>query len=72
MKRVDTELLNKRIDESGLKKVFLAEQLGITTQALNDKINGKTPFRKSEIFVLCYFTGITDNDEKAKIFFPER
>lgn len=70
MNRVNTELLNRKIDESGLKKVFIADQLGISTQALNDKINGKTPFRKSEIFVLCHFTNISDNDEKTKIFFP--
>lgn len=67
---VDTELLNEYISNSGLKKSFIIEQLGISRQAFSDKSKGKTPFRKSEVYVLCDLLGIKTTD-KAKIFYPE-
>ena len=47
--------LNERIQASGLKKSFLANEMGITLQAFSNKVNGKTEFRESEIVILCRY-----------------
>ena len=43
------EKLNKAIKESGLKKVWIAEQLDITYNSLRRKLNGEIKFSKLEI-----------------------
>ena len=40
--KVNTELLQKKIKDSGLKMGFIAEKLGRSRQALSDKIKGET------------------------------
>jgi len=42
-------LLKKRIDASGLKIGYIANQLGISRQLLWKKINNITPFNQYEI-----------------------
>ena len=63
---VDSDLLKRYIERSGLKKSYLAEQLGISPQAFKQKCIGKIAFRPSEIFTLCHLLNITD--DKSKIF----
>ena len=41
--------LNEAIKESGLKKVWIAEQLDITYNSLRRKLNGEIKFSKLEI-----------------------
>ena len=67
---VDIALLNEYIQNSGLKLSFLADQLGISTQAFSKKRNGITAFRKSEVFVMCNLLNIPDDGTRQKIFFP--
>lgn len=67
----DLALLNARIENSGLKKVFLAKQLGISPQALHLKISGKNEFNSSQIQILCKVLGIQPKEMKS-IFFAER
>lgn len=67
--RVDTQLLDKRIEESGLKVSFLIEKLGLSPNGFYKKKNGDTPFRTAEVYVLCDLLNIS-NEEKGKIFFP--
>lgn len=66
---VDTDLLEKKISESGLKTGFICESLGITSQGFWKKRKGITPFRVPEVFVLCELLHITGED-KSKIFYP--
>lgn len=65
---MDMELLEKKIEGSGLKKVFIAEQIGIDRASLRNKMIGKTEFTMSEIGKLCKVLNLTDK-EKVKIFF---
>lgn len=65
---VDTLYLEKIISESGIKKSYLAEQLGISIQTLRLKITGKSDFTIREVNILCKELGITDLSEKEKIF----
>jgi hypothetical protein len=65
--KVNTELLQKKIKDSGLKMGFIAEKLGRSRQALSDKIKGETEFLPSEIRVLCELLQLTD-EERRLIF----
>lgn len=67
----NTERLENIIEKSGLKKVHIAEKLGITTQALRNKIGNKSEFVPSEINVLCDLLGITKLQDKNDIFFAK-
>ena len=68
--RVNTELLDKKIDESGLKVSFIVDKLGLSHNGFYKKKNGETPFRASEVYVLCDLLRITDENEKKLIFMP--
>ena len=46
---MDNDKINKAIKESGLKKVWIAEQLGITYNSLRRKINGEIQWSKLEL-----------------------
>ena len=62
------ELLNERIDASGFKRQYIAEQLGITRESLGNKIAGRSEFVASEIKTLCQLLKINNADMK-RIFF---
>ena len=64
----NTELLRKRIDQSGYKMSFIAQKLKLPYQGLLNKINNKSEFKASEIQVLSDILALSDND-KAAIFF---
>lgn len=67
----NAELLNGRIELSGIKKGKIAKTLGITRTALWQKINNKREFKASEISTICSMLGITSLQEKDQIFFAE-
>lgn len=68
---VDTQKLCKRIDESGLKKYYIASKVGLTTYGLQKKINNQTQFKANEIEELCIILKIKTLEEKEKIFFAK-
>lgn len=67
----DVELLNAKIEASGLKRNYLAGQLGITPQGFYLKCSGKNEFIASEIQKLCNLLRITTHEMRA-IFFAEK
>ncbi len=68
----NTNLLERRIQESGLKKSYIAKALGITLKTLANKIMNRCEFKASEIDALCKLLGITDPAEKEAIFFAAK
>ena len=66
---VDTKLLDKFIENSGLKIQYIVDTLGISRQAFDKKRKGVYAFRKSEIYVLCDILKIPDVS-RSQIFFP--
>ena len=66
---VDTQLLEKLITDSGLKKSYLADKLGISIQSLRLRIQNKYDFRSNEVTTLCQELNITKLTDKEKIFF---
>lgn len=65
----DTALLKDRIQKSGYKIGFLAEQMGLSRQGLYHKINDKHEFTTSEVQRLCELLGIDSLEERSEIFF---
>lgn len=68
---VNTAMLNKRIDESGLKRGYIANELNMSRQSLFAKVNNSTEFLSSEVQQLCKILGITVLAEKEAIFFAD-
>lgn len=65
---IDTQLLDKKIEESGLKISFIIEKLGLSRTGFDKKRKGKTPFRVSEVYVLKDLLHLTD-EEESLIFY---
>lgn len=67
----NTNLLMFKIDESGLKRSFIASKLGLSSYGLAKKINNETEFKASEINLLCEILNIKSLKEKEAIFFAQ-
>ena len=67
---LNTQLLETKIRDSGLKNKFISGELGISEQAFYLKRTGKAPFRKLEIERLYELLNITET-EKLYIFGSE-
>ena len=65
---MNAALLEKHISDSGLKKKYIAEQMGLTIATFNNKSKGRTEFLGSEISSLCKILNITNPKQKADIF----
>lgn len=68
---VDTELLERKIIESGKKIGYLANKLGISRQYFRMKCKNKADFTNRETDILCDELSITTLTEKEKIFFKK-
>lgn len=65
------ELLDKAIDNSGLKITYIAKQLGITREGLYKKLKGETEFKASEIIAVQKLLNLS-NVMRDKIFFANK
>ena len=66
----NTELLTKRIEESGYKRSYIAKAIGLkSTYGLSKKVNNETEFKASEIEKLCELLNIDTLEERKAIFF---
>lgn len=63
----DSKKLKDSIDSSGLKKVFIAEKLGLSYQGYLKKENGQSEFTGKEITTLRELLNLS-NKEVAQIF----
>lgn len=65
----DTKKLEDIIKSKGLKKVFIARELGLSPYGLQLKINGSSEFKASEIVKMCGVLGIENLADREAIFF---
>ena len=66
----NTELLEKKIDESGYKKSYIAKAIGLkSAYGLAKKIRNENEFKAKEINALCDLLNIDSLEEKEQIFF---
>lgn len=68
----DTIRLRELIDSRGLKLKWIAEQMDLTPYGLAKKISNENEFRASEIQKLCDLLGVSDADEKERLFFAQK
>ena len=56
--------LEQKIAERGIKKSVIAAAAGITTQALNNKLCGKSPLTWPEVLTIqrCFFPDMTKDE----------
>lgn len=61
-------LLEEKMESSGLKYNYIADQLGISPQGFIKKRKGQIPFTVREVGLMKTLLGLT-NSERDKIFF---
>lgn len=66
----NTTLLQRKINESGFKDLFLAKACGITERTFYNKKKGKNSFNQYEILILKKYLRLTD-EEISLIFFAD-
>lgn len=66
----NTELLEQAIKDSGLKKGFIADKIGLSRTGFNNCIKNEAEFKQSQIAALCRLLGIK-KDKRDAIFFAE-
>lgn len=65
----NVELLAEKIRESGLKKSFIAEKIGVSRANLTALLNNKAEFKASQIRAICDVLNIKDDAVITAIFF---
>ncbi len=64
----NTIMLEEKIANSGYRKRYIAERIGLSYQGFLNKIRNKSEFKAPEIKTLCELLDIS-SDEKEVIFF---
>ena len=67
----DTVRLKEEIKRSGLKKGWIALELGLSSYGFHRKINNESEFKAGEIKSLCQLLKITSLKKKEGIFFND-
>ena len=65
------ELLERKIDESGLRRMYIYKQVGISRSGWNHKKKNNGDFSVNQITALCEVLHITRLSEKEQIFFAK-
>ncbi len=68
MTNYQLDQLNVLIDQSGYKRRWIYEQLGLSKEGLRKKLNGKIRFNLHEIEKLSEILGLTQS-EKESLFY---
>lgn len=68
----NTQMLNERIERSGLKQSFIAKQLGLSSYGFARKRDNQSEFLPSEINALCEILNIQSVEERFAIFFAQK
>lgn len=63
------KLLEDKIKQSGKKRCYLAEKLGISRAGFRNLCLGKSQFRTEQVKILCAELNVVDAKEKEAIFF---
>lgn len=66
---INTQLLDEKIKDSGLKIQYIIDSLGLSRNGFNMKRKGETPFKKPEIYMLSDILNLSE-EEKDSIFMP--
>lgn len=67
----DRKLLEEKIRQSGLKKGYLAERLGVSRATFCALLNNQTEFKTSQVRTLCELLDIHDDETLRAVFFAQ-
>lgn len=67
----NTALLEQKIKESGKRRNYLAEKIGLSYAGFRNCVTNKAEFKSSQIDILCEELNITSLKEKESIFFAK-
>ncbi len=67
----NTKLLEKRIADSGKKKGYLAQKVGLSRAGFRNCMTNKAEFTASQIDILCAELNITSLKDRFAIFFAK-
>lgn len=67
---IELNLLNKKIKDSGMTMVAIAEKSGMSRETLYNKLSGNSDFKASEIMGISETLRLS-NAERDEIFFYE-
>ena len=63
-------LLNKKIDDAGYKRIYIAKAIGLkSAYGLAKKIRNETEVKASEVNTLCELLKVDDPKKKKAILF---
>lgn len=65
----NVKLLEQLIQQSGLKKGFVADKIGVSRTTFYAQLKGKAEFKASQIRALCDVLDIKDDETIRAIFF---
>lgn len=69
---VGADLLNEAIASAGVKKSYVARELGLTRQGFAKKSKNPESFTAEQITKICRVLRITSRAERDKIFFAPK
>lgn len=67
---VDFDALDHKIKRSTYTQKYLASRLGISTDSIKSKLQGRTPFKLDEVTLLARLLNLSDED-LLRIFFKK-
>ena len=65
---MDYDKLNTVIDESGLKRNFIAQKIGVSQKVFHDRTSGISEWKRSEVATFCNLLGLSKK-QRDSIFF---
>ncbi len=65
----NVKLLEQKIKESGLKKAYIADKIGVSSTTFSALMSNRAEFKASQIRAICNVLDIQDNAEIRAIFF---
>ena len=68
---INSELLRKKIDNSGYRFSWLAKKMNLSPYGLRKKINEETEFKVSEVTKICGLLAMNDEERDAIFFYKK-
>lgn len=65
---MDYEMLNRVIDDSGFKRSFIAQKIGLSPKIFHDRTSGTSQWKTCEVAAFCNLLGLTKK-QMNDIFF---
>ena len=65
---INKPMFKMALERAGYTQTKLAKEMGVSKNAINNKVNGRVGITVDEAIQMCKILGVEDNDEKVKIF----